>query len=168
MLTQSKFLLKIFTIDLVFYILISTIFNSSAVASENSYYFIYETGSQYDDALQCEKYIKNNSSQFSRQIKSIIEKYQQKDILNITNILEQDEFVKFKKSLWNCSLYAKYTGEVNYFRRANTDLFEVIINIDLARETGIYLSEDMSVIEENLLKNVDVIVKSIRVSKRER
>ena len=64
-----------------------------------------------------------------------------------------------------CSLYIKYIGETNYFREANTNLFALISNLELANETAIYINNDMHGIASNLSNSLVIISDSTRVNR---
>lgn len=134
--------------------------------SDRTYQFIYDTGDEYNKALLCEKYIKTYSSWFRSQTKMVVSKYKAKDLINASNYIKGDKFAKFKASLWDCSLYVKYIGDTNYFRSANTDLFELISYIELAEETGVYRISEVGSIETSLSNNLNMIENSKRESNR--
>ena len=138
---------------------------ADATVPVNQYYFIYDTGAVHNKAVHCEKYIKDHASWFSHRVEAIVNDYKQKDLTKLTSHLEQVTFREFKNSLWDCSLYIKYAGDINYFREANTNLFKLISNIELAQETAIYIDNDMDNLADSLSRIIDTILNSTRVDR---
>jgi len=89
----------------------------SASEPAYKYYFIYDTGAQYEKALQCEQYIEANTAWFVHQIREIIEKYNQNDITNAISTSEQSKFINFSNAYGIVHCLLNILGKLITFKR---------------------------------------------------
>jgi len=147
----------------VFLLSIILIFTSVSIRADEKYYYILDMVELSEEAIVCDKYIRANASWFTAQMNELNAKYTKKLIRDVMAIVENSKFKEYDEHLRVCQYSYRYTGSINHFREAYSNLYLLLTYVEVVNEAGRFNFEFTEGLDELIINSIQGILRSKRV-----